>query len=334
MLLAALLTMPMVAMGAEKSAPPSQPDFGPGGLTASYDVVRAVMFGQEPTGFWLFEPERLVDGKRTGPSEAVPLIIFLHGFSAVDPIAYRGWIDHLVLRGAVVVFPLFQSSNILKTSFSDFLVNTVTGVKAAIAVLQSGLRTPVDLDRVAVVGHSVGGVLTANLAAVAERVGVPEPAALMAVEPGGCRDCGAGPSDIGLPLLDLSPIPNSTRMLVLIGDRDSVVGDGAARMIWSGTSQIPNDQRDCLILQSDDWGSPALVANHFAPEAGVPWSDLDALDWHGLWKPFDMLLSCAFAGTGCTTGMNGGAAQPNMGTWSEGRPVAKTQHSDSPPPLD
>ena len=63
----------------------------------------ARVYGGGVTGYWLFEPD---DPK---PVRA-PLIVFNHGWSAMSPWVYGAWIDHMVRRGNIVVFPIYQTS--------------------------------------------------------------------------------------------------------------------------------------------------------------------------------------------------------------------------------
>src|SRR5207249_2362190 len=121
------------------------------------------------------------------------------------------WIEHLVRRGNIVIWPNYQDS--LLTRGDQFLPNAVAGVRGALTDLASGRAAiRADLQRAAVVGHSAGGILAAELAAVAKSEGLPEFRAAMPVEPGdGSRD---GRRRVAVPMVDLAPMPASTRLLV------------------------------------------------------------------------------------------------------------------------
>ncbi|MDI9793239.1 alpha/beta hydrolase, partial [Pseudomonas aeruginosa] len=69
-------------------------------------------FGEGAREYWVFTPEQPVPGN-------APLVIFLHGWSVMQPDLYRAWIDHIVRRGMVVVYPRYQPD--LKTPNADFL---------------------------------------------------------------------------------------------------------------------------------------------------------------------------------------------------------------------
>lgn len=302
------------AVGQATPTPPGQPAGGPGGAAYRYAAVDAQRIGTEPTGAWLFVP------LGAAKDEALPLVIFLHGFSALDPAAYRAWIDHLVRRGAVVVYPDYQRLSLDGLRPREYLANAVAGARAALDAASAGGWTIND-GRVAVVGHSVGGVLALNIGAVAGRAGLPQPAAVFSVEPGGCAGCEGGPSGLGVPFVDLAATPAGTRVAILTGDADGVVGDSGA-VAAAGLLAGADISLDRVTLRSDDHGRPILRAGHLAPltaETGA----LDALDWFGLWKTFDLLTECGFAGPTCSGLLDPSlsADARDMGAWSDGTPV-------------
>ena len=134
-----------------------------GNVCAAESSVKTVANSKETQGgsngseFWLYEPTAAKSGEK--PS----LIIFLHGWAAIDPWVYSAWIDHLVKQGNVVIYPRYQS-NVLKHP-SNFLPNAIKAVKEALAVLETDGHVKPDLDRCAIVGHSARGLLTPLMAA-------------------------------------------------------------------------------------------------------------------------------------------------------------------------
>jgi pimeloyl-ACP methyl ester carboxylesterase len=325
-----MLVSTRFAAGATAASPPGQPVNGPGGAAVTYPAVIATRHGDAPTGYWLFEPATAAGSPTSDPQ---PLVVFLHGFGALNPRAYRAWIDHIVERGAVVVYPDYQTPSVRDARPVTYLDNVVTAVQGALTQLALPGHTPIDLTRVAVVGHSEGGFLAANYAALADAKGAPVPGALMSVEPGGCRGCGKAPQRIGPPLADLGQISAGTLALVLVGQDDDLAAQDAAVPIWHGMTSVPLDHRDYVLVQSDDHGSPPLVANHFFPVTGAVAGAVDALDWYGTWRLFDALTDCAFAHTDCDQALGGGVRQRAMGTWSDGTPVAPLIITDDPSTL-
>jgi hypothetical protein len=86
------------------AVPPTQPARGPGGSDSAYAEVIATRFGELPTGFWLFEPAAPVNAMPV-PAAPLPLVLAVPGWGDPRPDQLRTWIDYLVRRGAVVVFP-------------------------------------------------------------------------------------------------------------------------------------------------------------------------------------------------------------------------------------
>lgn len=298
------------------ASPPSQPISGPGGATYVYETVRDVHVGSSPRGAWLFWPER-------EDNHVLPVVVFLHGFSAVNPESYLAWIHHIVRRGAVVVFPDYQTGNPIEVAPTEFQANAIAGIHLALTEATDDVIGPASVNAFALVGHSLGGVLALNLAAAAEDEGLPVPDAVMPVEPGGCSECGGLSEIIGQPFADLGGIDPETHVIMVTGDRDTVVGRSAAGIAWERLVNVPRDQRDFIELRSDDHGSPVLVADHSAPSTGGESGETDALDWYGFWKLFDLLTQCAFEEIGCDVAHGGSGQQRAMGVWSDGVPVVE-----------
>lgn len=324
---------PVAAAVPTPPRPPEQPAHGPGGAAFVYDGVSATRFDRPPTGYWLFEPTDLrIDSESVAERAPVPVVVFLHGFTAVDPRVYRAWIDHIVRRGATVIYPDYQTVNPFGSDWATFLPNTVNAIRSALEELTTEGRTPPDRSRLAIVGHSLGGTLAAAYAAVAAEESLPPPVALMVIEPGGCNGCGEPLAGEGVLLPDLTDVPAATRALVVVGEDDNVVGDRAAKRIWAELTSVPTERRDYVTLVSDHRGLPPLRATHFLPQSDGFGGVLDALDWFGTWKLFDLLTACAFDAADCAAALGGTREQRFMGVWSDGEPVAAARVTDHPGP--
>jgi dienelactone hydrolase len=151
-----------------------------------------------------------------GSGPGLPVVLFLHGWRAIDPRHYRPWLVHLVREGNVVVYPGYQSP---ATPPARFLPNVIVGVRLA--------RRLVRPATMVAVGHSAGGTLAADYAADACARGVPEPQAVMSVFPAG--RLGRHPERI--PRRPWRNIPRAVRVLVLAGARDHVAGTAQAEAV-------------------------------------------------------------------------------------------------------
>ena len=59
-------------------------------------------------------------------------MVFVHGFTAVDPDVYRARIEHIVRRGAVVGYPDDQTTARLETARDEIVVNAVDALDSAL----------------------------------------------------------------------------------------------------------------------------------------------------------------------------------------------------------
>lgn len=115
---------------------------------------------------------------------------------------------------------------------------------------------------VAVVGHSMGGIISANIAALAKSAGLPVMRALMSVEP---AKTWAKSDRINITLEDMNLLPSSTLMLVVTGDADNIAKDIDAKRIFNESKSVPGENKNFVTMVSDSHGTPALSATHFAP---------------------------------------------------------------------
>lgn len=294
-----------------------------------HDRVDKFEFGQGPRSYWIFEPAA------PKPKRA-PVVVFLHGWFSVNPAIYGGWIDHLVRAGNIVIFPRYQHD--VGTLPRDFLPNALFAIHDALSVLESGTKhVRPDLKRFALLGHSAGGNLAAQIAAVSAdpRSGLPKVRAAMLFMPGEV-----------LPLRepDLSKIPESTLMIVAVGEDDLLVGDLRGRQIFTQAVAVPRSNKRYVVFRSDRHGYPPLIAEHTAPTSAnhrldsgeglfrsfqLSLGDVNALDWAGFWRIADATLEAGFAGKSLDEAITDQDAFTHLGYWSDGRKVTPPLMSDT-----
>ncbi|MEW5803451.1 MAG: hypothetical protein AB1847_15265 [bacterium] len=254
-ILLTILMLPLMSISSALAAnPPRQPSSGPGGSDYTHRSVRSSSHGFGALQYYIFEPD-------TPQPASAPLIVFTHGYGGTNPMSYGAWIEHIVKKGNIVVYPKYQSMTSMIGGSRQYTSNCIKSVQDALKVLQGSGHVKPDLDKCATVGHSYGGLLTVNIAALAQKSGIPVPKAVMSVEPG---------ISITMPLEDLSSIPPETLLLTIVGDRDTVVGNRDARKIFRLTPQIPPENKDYVLMVSDRHGTPGLSATHFAPTCMAP----------------------------------------------------------------
>lgn len=255
----------------------AQPETGPGGKDYYYKVSKT-KYGTGSEGFYIFEP------KKPMPNIA-PIIVFLHGFTATNPRLYEKWINHLVKRGNIVIYPIYQRTPISISQQIKFPTNALIATKKAIDELLNNLDNhPMpDLNCFITVGHSMGGTISADIAAKVTEWQLPQVKAIFAIMPGKYNMP---------PLYDLSNIPSNTYLISLVGDADFLAGDRDAKRIFNNTIQIPLQNKDYIIMQSDK----LLRASHMAP---LTIGTANTLDYYGFWKLLDGLINCVRYNTDC-----------------------------------
>src|SRR5678815_1281176 len=250
-------TLSVSSAGADTPpTPPGQPLTGPGSSDYAHrSVKKCGLFGEGARAFHLYEP--------SDPTPVTaPVIVFLHGYLGVNPVAYGAWIEHLVRRGNIVVFPIYQDSLIGAERYSD---DALTAVREAFRSLSSEpdhVRPDAE-GRWALVGHSLGGPIAANLAAEAEAANLPRPRALMA-----CNSGDANTVFKNIPSILRSPekIPDLL-LLVVVGKDDLFAKETTGRATFEKSIGLKNENKNLIRLCSDRSGQPPLSADHFSPLA-------------------------------------------------------------------
>ncbi len=331
-ILLALIALPMnfccvSLFSGPKPSPPAQPAEGPGSSDYAHADFTMELLGEGTSAAYLFEP---ADPQ---PSSA-PVVAFMHGFGGVNPNVYAGWIKHLLFKGYIVIFPVYQDGG-FDDDTTEFMADAITGLQTALAELEGEGHVAPELDKFAFVGHSLGCVLSANLASVASENDLPTPRAIFLATPG---DVGkAGLLDSLMEGMDYSNINENVLMLAVLGGSDDVVDPADTVAIIEGATSIPAGNKQIIEHFSDDTGEPELVADHFAPNSyenafgtgevmslfGVvdPLLATNAIDFYGYWKWSEALLNAAFEGTNRQYALGGTLQQLDMGMWSDGTQV-------------
>jgi pimeloyl-ACP methyl ester carboxylesterase len=221
-------------------------------------VARA--YGHGAGKVWVITPRRGI---------ARSVVVFVHGWTATSPFDWhQAWLDHLVARGSVVLFPVYQAGRP-----DDAFASTPRGLRAGLVAGFRALgstRLPV-----VVVGYSVGGALAFEYAARAAAWHLPRPAAVMSVFP-------VDPLQVDPALLDLGP--PKVPVLVLAGDRDEVVGEAGAKAFWRWLGPVARRLKTYRLLRSTN----GFVFRHEALKALG-----DPIVRAAFWAPLDSLVAAA-----------------------------------------
>ncbi len=342
--------------GETSAEQPAQPASGPGGAAYPHADITISQHGADNDMFWIFEP--------TDPApESAPVVVFFHGWSAMHPKMYGGWISHLVRRGSIVIFPKYQENvNVMPPVMHKAAMDAVA---AALAELDKPGRVRPDKERFAAVGHSFGGVLASNLTANWSKLGLPKVRAAMPVEPGDPKYAHIAKMVHHKPLdsimADYSDIHPGTLFAVVVGAEDGIVAERTAAEIYRAATSLPAEHRNYIVFHSDRHGDPALAADHMLPIAtdqnfDIPERrlaagpvvgivrdrlertardggeepeerDVYAANAHdfALWRLFDSLTDCAFHGTDCDGALGYSDKVKRVGEWSDGVEIKKLE---------
>ncbi len=103
--IAALLIF-LLVFAAYAKASPAQPEQSESHTDLAcfkpkHRTVNMFHYGKGDYEYWLFEPAN------PKPYRA-PLIVFNHGWMSTSPESHGAWIDHIVKRGNIMVFPVLD----------------------------------------------------------------------------------------------------------------------------------------------------------------------------------------------------------------------------------
>jgi pimeloyl-ACP methyl ester carboxylesterase len=221
----------------------------------------------EGTRVWCFVPEKLRDGKRA------PVIVYLHGFRASAPNLYWEHIHHLTAQGYVVLFPRIQKGGVIGL-FNDNDQREM--VERAIVAAKNGLQQVadiIDLDRLYVFGHSLGGLIGACW----NGAGAPEARGLVLAHPSITTDQIPEFARRFITCVEWGPLvaANTAPVILLGGDQDTLAPPSETRMLagaMTGAASVAT-----YIAHADDHGVPAFRTGHLATVR----TDARALRWMG-----------------------------------------------------
>jgi dienelactone hydrolase len=156
-------------------------------------------YGMGADRVWVFSPPagRPVRG----------VVLFIHGLgdqAETTPVHHRPWLEHLALGGDVVLYPQYE----LQPGGQDALLHIIRAVRKAKPHLHArGARW-------GVIGYSRGGRLAVDYASATPFVALESPRAVLSVFPSRTLD----------PVVSPKRLKPGTRIVILVGDRDTDVG--------------------------------------------------------------------------------------------------------------
>lgn len=266
----------LLALTTESGAAPSILD----GLAEKYSVaaylakhrhaqVKVLTVGDGAQRAYAFIPDDPLPQK-------TPVVLFHHGWLGVSPKNFGALIDHLVRRGAVVIYPVYQEPpHTMPSAITELAANADRQALAEVERLYPELM---DLNKTLYYGYSMGAAIALNLASAPDKYGLPAPRALALMAPGNAHHVmhGAEGADI---IGDLAKIPADLPLVLVGGQADTSIGLPTARALAAKLCHIANDRRRLFIFPSDQFGKTQVKAGHGSP--GAPDARYDFPDSHG-----------------------------------------------------
>lgn len=260
------------------------------GYEYPYEEVISIREDKNEKGYSIFYPQ----GAEL--SEA-PVILFIHGYGAINPMIFGAWIEHLVLQGNIVIYPRYQK-NLILPSTDKFTPLVANAYLEGIDHLKR-IDNDFEVNRLVVVGHSYGGVIAANLGVEFVEYGISKPDAIFSCQPG------HGPLTGGV-LPSYSGLHESIPLVIMVGDKDWTVGDEFGNRLYH---ELPEDHPKLFLRQVEaSFDTIRLSASHYEPYAIDPEYDngnynltfkramkkgkLNEVDFYGYWKILDKLIDC------------------------------------------
>lgn len=301
-----------------------QPSCGPGGADYLHETVNFQDFAQEADGYWLFEPQ-------SPQPDSAHIIVFFHGYGAYNPMAYGQWIQHLVRKGNIVIYPRYQES-MLSPLPSEYATNCATAIKNALAELSKGNHVRPKKGHLSFVGHSFGGAVLANLSVNYKDFGIPKPTVAML--------CSPGTGWVSMGTLDsYEQMPEDIKLLVTVSENDRIVGDEFALRVFNEAKNVKD--KNFIRQFREVHGSEVLTAQHNevysllmdfdsghrSPSArrSMRISKTNAMDYFGYWKWFDALLECDRNDNFCEYALGDTKEQKSLGCWSDGTEIKEVE---------
>lgn len=214
----------------------------------SQDTFSMHEFGKGANKYWIIIPE-------TDQPLNPTLVVFLHGYGASNPACYGGWIDEILQTNHIVLFPQFQTGTWLPKP-NKFEERVDHAIQSSVKYVKS-IRE-LDVTDLFFVSHSIGGVISANLADRYGEKSAYKVSSLLLVQPGH-KYLKLGSQKT------YDHIDPDTRIVCVTGNKDNVASDRFTKLILSTTSQIPSEQKLWLEQFKFKFGRNKIGARHSEP---------------------------------------------------------------------
>ncbi len=226
----------------------------------------------------------------------VPTIFYSHAFGGNNPVNITAMLDFVAKKGYAIVFVPYQT---IGPTVEQRYANLLAGFRKA----ARDYPAIIDTTKVGFMGHSFGGGASFANAykCFTENNWGSQGRFIYAL---------AQWYSYNISQDDLRNFPADTKLLTELFD-DDVINDHRMAIDIFNNINIPSDEKDLLLLQSDTLNGYVYVADHAVPNTTV----FDAYDYYAYYRFIDALCDYTFnknpLGKATALG-NGSAAQVTM----------------------
>ena len=216
-------------------------------------------------------------------AEKLPLVIFLHGWMGTSPKNFGALIDHLVRRGSVVIYPVYQvDGNTIPQSITDTAAKSITSI---LKRLEQDKPNLIDTQKTLYYGFSMGASMSINFANSPHQYGLPVPKGIILAAPGDAHHVAHKELAVSIVNRPISQIPLNTPIVLLTGQEDKTIGVPTAISYWN---EICSQARQKILITwpSGKAEDESIASGHGAP--GAPDERYDFSNINGP-TPFEFL---------------------------------------------
>lgn len=307
----------------KETGKPNQATSGPGGSNYFHSGVSKIEYQSNGVKNYIFQPSPMSE-------KALPVIAFQHAYNLYPGNQLRrhtGLINHLVRKGYIVIYDEFQPK--LNTDSKTFEGNAATIIKDGFNYILDHPNTCAQLamdaegrHQFGLIGYSVGGATSINLAANYRVNGIPKPKFLYTM----VANNGGGNTT---PMRDAGTIDRDTKVVIIDVEEDSENTFITSSNCWNQISHIPAANKQWISVYSDKnplTNAEKLKADHYSPASDAP----DALDFYGFYKWATALANYSFYGRDYAYWWGNSQQATFMGSWKNGAEVKRPYTGQHP----
>jgi dienelactone hydrolase len=252
-------------------APPLASDFEPTKYKARevHQEIKILTEGSGAQRSYAFIPNK-PSGKK------LPLIIFSHGWMGTNPKNYGALIDHLVRRGSVVIYPVYQTDG--NTPPQEITNTAAQSISKTISRLNAEFPDLINTDKTLYYGFSMGASMSINFAMNPSQYGLPAPKGLILVAPGDAHHVAHGALAQSIVLKSIDQLPINLPIILMTGKEDVTIGVPMGHKYWNAICQ-QNRRKTFISWPGGKNESESIAAGHGAP--GAPDDRYDFPDIYG-----------------------------------------------------